>query len=71
MLAEEIKKVPALRSPQGSDSLMIECHGSTKEGVFAFGRRGSSKDMMIATYQCSIYCGPGTLHVLTQFSNPC
>lgn len=71
MLAEEKEKVPVLRPSQYSDKLIIKCHGSTKEGVFAFGRRGSSEDVMIATYCCSIYCGPGTSHILTQFSNLC
>lgn len=71
MLAEEKEKVPALRPSQCSDRLMIKCHGSTKERVFTFERRGSSKDILIAAHHCSIYCVPGTFHMLTQFSNPC
>lgn len=42
MLAEEKEKVPALRPSQYIDRLIIKCHGSTKEGVFAFGRRNDS-----------------------------
>lgn len=39
MLAKEKEKVPALRPSQCSGRLMIKCRRSTKEGVFAFGRR--------------------------------
>lgn len=61
------REVPALRPSRCGERLMIKCQ-STKESVFNFGGKGVVKTM-IPTHRYSIYCMPGTFHILTQFSN--